>query len=128
MERKRHNGEHARMKEQKVTTRFKEPRKTYFFRAWRKKRGMSQEELAAEMGVSTPTISQLETGKQGFTGDTLEALAKALNVEPWELLTRNPNAELSEWSVLKRMRGADNATKDRIARVIDEMLKDGTNG
>lgn len=66
-------------------------RKTrFFFKEWRKYRGHTQDELAALVGVSTSSISQLETGKQGFTDSTLIALAEALKCSPGELLIRNP--------------------------------------
>jgi transcriptional regulator with XRE-family HTH domain len=116
------------MASDKVNPRFKKPRPTYFFRQWRKKRGLTQEELAHEIGVSIPTISQLETGKQGFTGDTLEALAAALHVEPWELLTRNPEADSSIWIVLEKMAKAKPEQQEQVARVVSEMLRTGTDG
>ncbi|MGN6143524.1 MAG: helix-turn-helix domain-containing protein [Mesorhizobium sp.] len=47
----------------------------------------SQEELAAKAGVSTPTIHNLETGKNGFTDKSLAAIARALGCTPADLLT-----------------------------------------
>lgn len=50
----------------------------------RKEQGMSQAQLAAEVGVSRETIRDIETGKQ--TGSALlEAIAAALGVDPYEL-------------------------------------------
>lgn len=61
----------------KVTPIPKPSHPRFFFREWRKYRGLNQEALAEIVGVTTSTISQLETGKQGFTDSTLVALADA---------------------------------------------------
>lgn len=50
-------------------------------REWRKKRGMTQEELSAKADVSRTIISGLENGViSTTTTDTILKLAKALNV------------------------------------------------
>lgn len=54
---------------------------------------MNQETLADAVGVSTASISQLETGKQGFTDTTLYAIAAALNCAPGDLLNIPPGIE-----------------------------------
>lgn len=59
--------------------------------AWRKFRGMTQEELAAESGLSQGLISQLENNTTDYSGDTLARLAFALNCTEIDLLTRNPD-------------------------------------
>ncbi|MES0218028.1 helix-turn-helix domain-containing protein [Mesorhizobium sp. C280B] len=64
---------------------------TYFFREWRKHRGLTQEELADKVGLRAPSISQLENGKQGFTDSTLAAIAKALDCRPGDLLLWGPD-------------------------------------
>ena len=65
----------------------------YYFRAWRKYRGLTQEQLAERVEMSVSSISQIETGQQGFTDSTLQALAHALQCEPGDLLSRDPRAE-----------------------------------
>ncbi len=64
-----------------------------FIREWRKHRGMTQEKLADEVGLTTASISQLETGKQGFSDATLYAIAEALGCGAGDLLTRPPKSE-----------------------------------
>lgn len=66
------------------------PKPKNFIREWRKHRAMTQEDLAAEIGVSTATISQLETGNQGFSDRTLYALAGALGCTAGDLLSAAP--------------------------------------
>lgn len=63
---------------------------TYFFREWRKHRGLNQEALADLVGLTASSISQLENGKQGFSDSTLVALARALDCRPGDLLLWAP--------------------------------------
>jgi len=55
-------------------------------RAWREHRGMTQEKLAAEAGVSKPYVSQIESGRRAGTAATLRKLAAALGVPVGALL------------------------------------------
>jgi transcriptional regulator with XRE-family HTH domain len=52
---------------------------------YRKRRGLTQEELYLLSGVSRSTIAELETGKRLARPRTQEALARALKVKPHEL-------------------------------------------
>ena len=54
----------------------------------RKERGLSQEELGFESGYHRTYISQLERGKKSPSLQTIFQLAKALNVEPSEIVER----------------------------------------
>jgi DNA-binding XRE family transcriptional regulator len=53
---------------------------------WREQRGLTQQELAARVGISKPYLSQIETGKRQGTVETLSALARSLDV-PIDALT-----------------------------------------
>lgn len=52
----------------------------------RNRKGMSQEILAEESGLSLRTIQRIENGETEPTGDTLKRLANALNVNPDDLI------------------------------------------
>lgn len=49
-------------------------------------RNLSQETLAQKAKLSRNFIGMLERGERNVTISTLEDIASALNVEPWELL------------------------------------------
>jgi DNA-binding XRE family transcriptional regulator len=49
-------------------------------RVWREYRQLTQQQLAAAAGISTPYLSQLESGKRAGKTEVLSALANALNV------------------------------------------------
>jgi transcriptional regulator with XRE-family HTH domain len=77
-------------------------RKPTYIRAWRlaggaqkKPGGYTLEEMVgrlAELGVETTgaSLSRIETGKQPYKQDILEAIAEALGVTAYDLLRNNP--------------------------------------
>jgi transcriptional regulator with XRE-family HTH domain len=52
----------------------------------RKRLGMTQAELAEAADLHEQFVSQLERGARSATLDTVDAVAAALGVAPWELL------------------------------------------
>ena len=58
----------------------------YRLKEHRKRRGLTQEELATLSGVSRPTIAALELGYRSAYPGTTQKLAKALKVRPENLL------------------------------------------
>ncbi|WP_191859235.1 helix-turn-helix domain-containing protein [Hanstruepera ponticola] len=52
----------------------------------RKQKGMSQEFLSDESGLSLRTIQRIENGETNPTGESLKRLSNALNVNPDELI------------------------------------------
>ena len=57
-------------------------------RAWRKRREMSQEELALESDMKRSYVSDIERGTRNPSVKAIERLAEALKVEPDLLLRR----------------------------------------
>jgi len=55
-------------------------------KALRHQKGMSQEILAEESGLSLRTIQRIENSETNPTGDSLKRLANSLNVNPDELI------------------------------------------
>lgn len=51
----------------------------------RKRRGYTQEKLAELASIETPSMSNIENGKNYPNFETLEKISKALNVKPYEL-------------------------------------------
>lgn len=52
----------------------------------RKERGLSQEELADDVGMAVTYVGQMERGTRNPTLKVVENLAKALKVKPLDLL------------------------------------------
>ena len=55
-------------------------------RRLRQDRGLTQEELAGQAGLNRNYVGMVERAENSPTVDTLEALAKALKIEPEQLL------------------------------------------
>jgi transcriptional regulator with XRE-family HTH domain len=60
--------------------------RTTRLRELRERAAFSQMELSERSRVSRATIADLELGKRGARPKTRRKLAKALGVEPWELV------------------------------------------
>ena len=66
------------------------------FYEYRKKSGLSQEELAARLGISRQSVSKWENGSSDPNTSNLIALAKLYKISPEELLecaTRTPEED-----------------------------------
>ena len=94
----------------------------HYVKEWRKHRGLTQEQLAGRLGVATSTVSQLETGKQGYSQATLEALAEALSCEPWQLISMDPG---KEGEVIDLVRMLNDAQRDQALRVLRALTGTG---
>lgn len=57
-------------------------------RAVREARGLSQEALAHEAGLHRTYIGSVERGERNISIDNIERLARALGLEPTELMRR----------------------------------------
>ena len=56
----------------------------------RRSKNLTQEKLAELVGIGTPNISYIETGKFASSMDTLEKIAEILEVKPFELYMFEP--------------------------------------
>jgi transcriptional regulator with XRE-family HTH domain len=52
----------------------------------RKRKGLSQEELTENSGLSLRTIQRIENGETDPTGETIKRISRALNAKPEELI------------------------------------------
>ena len=68
------------------------------FKDIREEKGLSQEELAAQTGISKDTISRAERGEQCISLLHFKAICSALNTSPVYFMYGNPNdkCDLSE--------------------------------
>src|SRR5215213_11449210 len=89
-----------------------------FIRHWRKHRGLTLDQLSGRVGVTPGAISQLERGIVSYTQPMLEALADALSCEPADLLTRDPAASETLWSVYREMQPDQRSQAIEILRTL----------
>ncbi len=70
----------------------------------RKQKGLSQEKLAEALNIATTSLSYIETGRGFMTLNTLENMAKILEVEPYEIfqnISINSNEEMYNYLIKK---------------------------
>lgn len=72
----------------------------HYIKEWRKHLGLSVDKLGEIAGISGSMISQLERGKTTYTQNTLEALARALNLQAWQLLACGPEENQELWRMV----------------------------
>lgn len=56
-----------------------------YFKEWREKKELTQEQLAERIGTTHVTVSRMETGSRQWNSGYLAALAHALGIEPQDL-------------------------------------------
>ena len=62
-------------------------------KAYRRKCKISQSKLAEKAGISTQYIAMIELSRQFPTPEVIERIAKALNIEAYELFSVPPSPE-----------------------------------
>ena len=82
----------------------------------RRARGMTQDALAAAIGVSRSAVAQWETGRAGQLAANLSAICKVLDVEPADLLPDRSAQDASNAAEAGSAgRGDHPATGDEVA-------------
>jgi transcriptional regulator with XRE-family HTH domain len=72
------------------------PRVRHYLREWRKLRGKSMADLAADIGVEKSMISRFETGTRGISLDLQFKLFRALDITPNEFFNGPGRVSLDE--------------------------------
>jgi transcriptional regulator with XRE-family HTH domain len=106
----------------KVVTRFKAAPPRNFLREWREHRDLTLEQLAEFIGVTHPTLSRIERGKQPYSQGILEGYADRLSTDVASLLMRDPNED-AIWSLWAHAKPGERRMILDIARTI---VKTGT--
>jgi transcriptional regulator with XRE-family HTH domain len=117
----------AKKQVKRVVPRFKtRMRRPTFFKAWRKRRGLTLEQAAEKAGMTPGNLSAMERGAQGYTQDGLEAIAEAYGVPPGWLTDANPDEIDSILPIWEAAKPTDRKKIIEIAKTITG--KTGTNG
>jgi len=91
----------------------------------RRKKGLTQEKLAEKADISLRYIAMLELGKSFPSGEMLEKLAKALDIDTIQLfnISVNPEGSLQqlEPSIVANIK---QAVKEAVKEILNDELKD----
>lgn len=94
-----------------------------FIRQWRKHRGLTLEQLAERIDQTASHLSMLERSQRGYTQETLEAIADALQTDAASLLMRDPTNDEAIWSVWEQ---AKPGTRRQIVEIAKTLNKTGS--
>ena len=97
-----------------------------FIRQWRQHRNLTLEQLANRVDMVPSHLSMLQRGLRGYTQETLEAIAEALQTDVASLLMRDPTDPDAIWSVWEQAAQAKPDERRRIAEVVKTLLRTGT--
>ena len=81
-------------------------RRRHFIREWRENRGLTQEQAADRVGVSSTTWGRIENNRVPYNQDFLEEAAYALQCDPWDLLNVNPLKDGEVVDLMSLLKGA----------------------
>lgn len=95
----------------------------YFFRQWRKFRGLTQEQAAERLLVDQSTLSRIERGTIRFGQEFLEAAAYAYQCEPADLLMRDPLVKDAAWSITDNLKKATPDQREQIQAVVEALIR-----
>lgn len=98
----------------------------HFIKAWRKHKGLSQQQLADRMGVARSYVGHVETGRSRYDQPFLEAAAEAMGCSPADLIMRDPSQPGSLWSIWDQIQPVQ---REQALRVLQTFTKKtGTEG
>jgi transcriptional regulator with XRE-family HTH domain len=98
----------------------KEPRRN-FLKDWREKRGLTQDQLAERLDTGKDQVSRWENRKRGMSAEVLEALADALNIQPYDIF-RDPKRPSAD-ELLSR---ASPEIRRQAFAIIETLIKTGS--
>lgn len=90
----------------------------------RKRKGLSQEELAGKIGIDTKSLSRLERGAHYPSMETLERIRAELDVELRDFFDFDPlpSAEEMRDYIIRAANGADYETLKQMAEGLKKLL------
>jgi len=91
----------------------------------RKRKGLSQEELAAKIGIDTKSLSRLERGAHYPSMETLERIRVELNVELKDFFDFDPQPSAEEMRdfIIRAASGASYEALTKMAESVKKLLE-----
>src|SRR5574344_400641 len=88
-------------------------------KAYRKLKGLTQEELAEKIGIEPPSMSNLERGKFTPSVETLQKLSDILGIKPYEFYVFDEEGDIEKRNILIK----EIKEKSRIMRLLNDFHK-----
>jgi transcriptional regulator with XRE-family HTH domain len=93
----------------------------HFLRAWRKHRMKTLEQVADHLHMSHSQLSRIETFKQPYNQELLEALADLYRCDVVDLLIRDPSDPEGMWTLWEKAKPGE---RRRIVAIADALLRE----
>jgi transcriptional regulator with XRE-family HTH domain len=90
----------------------------HFIKEWRKRRGLTQDQLAERIGTTKATVSRIENYQQAALDPFLLLCADALQTDVPSLRMRDPSQEDAIWSIWEGATPNERETITEIAKTI----------
>jgi transcriptional regulator with XRE-family HTH domain len=96
-----------------------------YLRAWRIKRGLTQEQLAQAVGTNANMIQYLESGERGLSAKWLRRLSEPLKTTPGMLLETDPDSVDIEIHDIWAMK-MDRDQRRQLKAIAEALVRTGT--
>lgn len=90
-------------------------------KAWREFRGLTQQELANQVGTNANMIGYLESGERGLSAKWLRRLAIPLRTTPGHLLEHDPR--MLPTDIIEAWIDADQEQRRRLVNVVEALVR-----
>ena len=90
----------------------------HFLRAWRKHRVKTLEQVADQLHMSHSQLSRIETFKQPYNQELLEALAELYMCDVVDLLIRDPGQPEKMWTLWDRAKPGERRQIEAVAEAV----------
>lgn len=97
----------------------------HFIRQWRKKKGLTLEQLAERIGMTHQNLGKIERGKVPYNQTLLELLADELGTDPASLIMRDPDHMDAIWSIWESLAQPQRTQLVEVAKVLKRTGTDG---
>lgn len=89
----------------------------------RKHRGLTLKQLADAIGTTPQTMQRLESANMTLSLDWLEAIARALGLEPWQLINADAIEEANDRAIAAQMKlAAMRAVCRQLCDLVNEIV------
>lgn len=92
----------------------KRPRTKHFFKEWREKANLTQDQAIGRLGWSQSKISRIENGQTPYNQDDLAAAAEAYGCSESDLIEVNPLKAGEVIDLMRLLKNADPAVQKDI--------------
>jgi transcriptional regulator with XRE-family HTH domain len=95
-----------------------------YLRGWRRVRGLTQEQLAADAQTTHSTISRLEAGKTWFSRPVLIGVLEQLRIDAGQLFGEDPNDPCGIFAFARRLSRLPPERRKTAMAMLDLLLRE----